>query len=86
MVAFICNLCWLNSTSSFNSKINIFIFRCADPETLDYYYFADRTTRNNSPDFPYNKNLSYLRISVKTRTDLRKRKYFVGAKMGVIST
>ena len=30
--------------------INIFIFRSAGLETLDYYYFADQPTQNNSPD------------------------------------
>ena len=44
-----------------NSMINIIIFRCVDPETLDYYYcFAYRPTRNNSPDYQYNKKLSCL--------------------------
>ena len=39
----VCNLCLHNSTSFFTSKINIFIFKFTDPETLDYhYYFADR--------------------------------------------
>ena len=38
--------------------INIFIFRYADPEAKDYYfYFADQMTQNNSPDYPYNKKL-----------------------------
>ena len=43
--------------------ISVFIFRCADPETYDYYYyFAHRPTRNNFPDCPYNKKLSCLRL------------------------
>ena len=34
--------------------VSIFILRCAHPETSDdYYYFADRPTRNNFPDCPY---------------------------------
>ena len=48
--------------------INIFIFRCTDPKTSDYYYyhyFADRTTRNNSPNCPY-KKLSCLRLVERT--------------------
>ena len=40
----------------FNSMINIFIFRCADPETWDFcHYFINQPTRNNSPNCPYNK-------------------------------
>ena len=43
--------------------INVFNFIYADPETYDYYYhFADRPTQNNSPDCPYNKKLSCLRL------------------------
>ena len=43
--------------------MNIFIFRCADPEIQDdHYYFADRPTQNNSPDCLYNKKLSCLRL------------------------
>ena len=43
--------------------MNIFIFRCADPEIQDYhYYFADRPTQNNSPDCLYTKKLSCLRL------------------------
>ena len=43
--------------------MNIFIFRCVDPEIQDYhYYFADRPTQNNSPDCLYNKKLSCLRL------------------------
>ena len=35
-----------------------------DPETYDYYYYsADQPTRNNSPDSPYNKKLSCLRLT-----------------------
>ena len=41
--------------------INIFILRCAESETQDYY-FADRPIRNNYPDCPYNKELSCLRL------------------------
>ena len=49
------------STSSFTSIITILIFRCANPETEDYYiYFADQPTRNNCPDCPCNKKLSCL--------------------------
>ena len=41
--------------------INIFIFRHADPETSDYfYYFAEKPTRESFPDCPYNKKLSCL--------------------------
>ena len=36
--------------------INV-ILKCADPENLDYYYSADRPTRNNSLECPYNKKL-----------------------------
>ena len=32
------------------------------PTLKPCYYFADRPTRNNSPDCPYNKKLSYLRL------------------------
>ena len=35
---------WYNSTNFFNSISNIFIFRCSDPETYEYYYFPDRPT------------------------------------------
>ena len=39
VVGFICKLC----TGFFNSMINIFILRCVDTETEDYYYyFADQ--------------------------------------------
>ena len=62
MVCFTCNLCWHNSVSFFNSMINICIFRCADPETDDYYYFAGQLTRHNSPNCPHNKWLSCLRL------------------------
>ena len=43
---------------------SIFFFRCVDPDTSNYcyYYFADRPTRNNSPDCPCNKKLSCLRL------------------------
>ena len=48
------------------SMINIFIFRCADPETEDYYYhFGDRPTCNNSPDYPYDEKLMCLRLTEK---------------------
>ena len=61
MVDFIRNLCWHKSTSVFNSMINVFIFRCTDPETYNnYYYFADWPTPNNYPDYPYNKRWSCL--------------------------
>ena len=41
-------------SSFFNLMVSIFILRCADPETLDdYYYFADRPTGNNFLDSPY---------------------------------
>ena len=54
---FTCNLCWHDSTSFFTSMINIFTFRCANLETYDYYYyFANRMTRHNSPNCPYNNN------------------------------
>ena len=53
---FTCNLHWLDSISFFNSMINIFIFRCVDLKTLDYYnYFADRPTQYNPPNCPYNR-------------------------------
>ena len=42
--------------------INILIFRCAKPKTLSYYYFANRATRKNPPDCPYDKKLSCLRF------------------------
>ena len=46
------------STSFFASLINIYIFRCADLQTLGYYYcFVDRSTRINSPKCPYNKKI-----------------------------
>ena len=35
--------------------VNIFTYRCANPETLDYYYFADQPTQNNSPGCLYSK-------------------------------
>ena len=43
---------------------SIFFFRCVDPDTSNYcyYYFADRPPRNNSPDCPFNKKLSCLRL------------------------
>ena len=48
------------------SMTNIFIFRCADPETEDYYYyFGDRPTCNNSPDCPYDQTLRCLRLTEK---------------------
>ena len=57
MVAFL-------STSFFTAMISIFTFRFADPWTEDYYYyFADWPTWNNSSNCPYNKKLSYLRLS-----------------------
>ena len=57
-----CNFCWHNSTSFFTLMINIFIFRCADLDPYDYYYyFADQLTWHNSPDCLYNKWLSCLR-------------------------
>ena len=51
---------WENkhSTRFFTSMIEVFIFRCADNETQDYYYFADRPARDNFPDCWYNKKLS----------------------------
>ena len=38
------------------------VFRCADPETYDYYYFVDRQTRNNSLDCPPSKKFSCLQL------------------------
>ena len=43
--------------------INIVIFRFADPETKDYYYFANQPTRYISTDSPYNKKLSCLPLT-----------------------
>ena len=60
VVGFLCNLHWHNSTSFFNSMINIFIFTYADPETWDYYYFVDQPTWNNSHNCLYHKKLSCL--------------------------
>ena len=61
VIGFICNL----FTSFFNSMINIFNFRYANPEAKDYYYyFADRPCRYNSPDCPYNKKLGCLRLNI----------------------
>ena len=37
---------------------NVFIFRYPDPETQDYYYFANWLTQKSSPNCPYNKILS----------------------------
>ena len=51
-----------HSISFFTSMINIFNFKCVDPETSDYYYLANWPTWNNSPDCPYNKKLSCLRL------------------------
>ena len=48
MIDFIRSFCWQNRPSFFNCMINIFIFRCVDTKTLDYYYFADLLTWNNS--------------------------------------
>ena len=54
MIAFI--------TTIFFTWMNIIIFRCADPETQDYYYyFADQPTQNNSPGRLCNKELSCLK-------------------------
>ena len=73
-----CFSCFLNCTNGtkscnashvtcidiiFTSMIKVFIFRCANPETY-YYYFADWQSRKNSPDCPYNKKLSCLRLMV----------------------
>ena len=45
--------------------INIFIFRCVNLKTWNYYYyFADRLTRNNFLDCPCNKKLSCLRLII----------------------
>ena len=64
MVGFICNLCWHNGSIFLNSMINIFIFRCVEPDTFNNYYnFADRLTQNNSPDCPFNKKLSSLHLT-----------------------
>ena len=62
VVGFLGSLC----TAFFNAMINIYIFGCADPETSDYYYyyFAERPTRFNSPNCPYNKKLNCLRLSL----------------------
>ena len=58
MVDFICTFCWHNSTSFFNSMINILNFRYANPKTSDYYYyFANWWTQNNSLDCPYDKKI-----------------------------
>ena len=60
VVGFICKLC----TGFFNSMINIFILRCVDTETEDYYYyFADQPTRYSSPYCLYNKKLGLLRLN-----------------------
>ena len=58
VVVFICNLCWHDSRNFFNTMSNIFILRCAYPETLDY--FVEQPTQNNSPDCLFKKNLSCL--------------------------
>ena len=61
VVGFLCNLHCHNSTSFFNSMINIFISTYADSETWDYYYyFVDQPTWNNSQNCPYHKKLSCL--------------------------
>ena len=56
------------SLSYVTLTINIVFFRCADPETYDYYryYFAERPTRKNSPDRPYYKKVSCLRLTYNT--------------------
>ena len=56
-----CSLCWHNSTSFFNLMSNIFIFSCTDPKTyLWWLLFCRPATRNNSPDYPYDKKLCCL--------------------------
>ena len=52
----------MRSLSYLTSMIDIFLFLHFPTLKLNgyYYYFADRPTRNNSPDCPYNKKLSCL--------------------------
>ena len=63
---------WQTKHISFvTSMINIFNFKCANPEnSAFYYYFANRPSWNNSPDCPYNKKLSCLCLIWKEKKEL----------------
>ena len=57
--------------------ISIFTFRCADPETYDYYYFADEGTQNISSRLPIQQKIKlsspYLKYIICLLVDRSRR-------------